>query len=59
MIRIYTNLTVLLNLVFNCCNNLFSSSVNKVTTGTYNFVSVILEVTFVELLTTATAELPT
>ena len=33
---------VLLNAVFNCCNKLSTSSSDKVTTGTYNFVSVIL-----------------
>ena len=46
---------VLLNPAFNCSNNLLSSSVVKVTTGTYNFVSVILNVVFVGLLTAATA----
>ena len=48
-------LIVLLNPVFNCSNNLLSSSVDKVTAGTYNFVSVILSVAFVGLLTVTTA----
>ena len=39
---------VLLNSVFNCFKSVLSSSVDKVTTGTYNFVSVILNVAFVE-----------
>ena len=40
-------LIVLLNPDFNCSKKLLSSSVDKVTTGTYNFVSVILNVAFV------------
>ena len=31
----------------NCSKNLLSSSVHKVTTGTYNFLSVLLNVAFV------------
>ena len=49
------HLIVLLNPVFNCSKSLLSYSVDKVTTGTYNFVSVILNVAFVGLLTAATA----
>ena len=41
------HLTLLLNLDFNCSNKLLSSSVDKVTTGTYNVVSAILSVAFV------------
>ena len=37
-------LIVLLSLVFSCSNNLLSYWADKVTTGTYNFVSVILKV---------------
>ena len=48
---------VLLNPFFNCSKSLLSSSVYKVTTGTYSFVSVILNVAFVGLLTAATAGL--
>ena len=48
------HLIVLLNPVFNCSYNLLSSSVDKVTTGTYSFVYFILNVAFVGLLTTAT-----
>ena len=40
------HLIVLLNPVFNCSKNLLSSSVDKVTTGTYNFVSVIVNAAF-------------
>ena len=46
---------VRLNLVFSCSNNLLSSSVDKVATGAYDFVSAILNVAFVGLLTRATA----
>ena len=46
---------VLLNPVFNFSKSLLSSLVDKVTTGTYNVVSFILNVTFVGLLTAATA----
>ena len=38
------HLIVLLNPDFNCSKKLLSSFVDKVTTGTYNFVSVILNV---------------
>ena len=38
---------VLLNPVFNCSKSVLSFSVDKVTTETYNFVSVILNVAFV------------
>ena len=48
------NLINPLNPVFNCSNDL-SSSIDKVTTGTYNFLSVILNVAFIGLLTSATA----
>ena len=37
-------LIVLVNPVFNCSKSLLSSSVDKVTAGTYNFVSVISNV---------------
>ena len=47
-------LIVLLTYVFICSNNLLSSSVDGVTTGTYNFVCVILNVAFAGLLTAAT-----
>ena len=40
---------------FNCSKSLLSSSVDKVTTGTYNFVSFILNVAPVGLLTATTA----
>ena len=43
--------------MFNCSNNLLPSSVHKMTTGRYNFVSVILNTAFVGLLTAATAGL--
>ena len=49
------HLIVLLNPVRNCSKNLLLSCVGKVTTGTYNFVSLILNVAFVGLLTTTTA----
>ena len=38
---------VLLNPVFNCSKILLSFSADKVTTGTYNFVSAIVNVAFV------------
>ena len=50
-------LIVLLNPVFNCSKSLLSSSVDKVTTRTCNFVSVVLNVAFIGLLTAATAGL--
>ena len=49
------HLIVLLNPDFNCSKKLLSSFVDKVTTGTYNFVSVILNVAFAGLLTAAIA----
>ena len=39
----------------NFCKRLLLSSVDKVPTGTYNFLSIILNVAFVGLLTAATA----
>ena len=36
----------LLNPVFNCSKNFISSSFYKATTGTYNFISVILNFAF-------------
>ena len=48
------HLIVNLDPVFNCSNNLLSTSVGKVTTEIYNFVSFILSVAFVGLLTAAT-----
>ena len=50
-------LIVLLNPVCNCSKGLLSSSVDKVTTGACNFVSVVLNVEFIGLLTAATAGL--
>ena len=44
-----------LNPVFNCYKGLLSSSVNKVTTATYNFASSVLNVAFIGLWTEATA----
>ena len=44
-----------MNTVFNCSKSLLSSSLDKATTGTYNLVSVILNVASVGLLITATA----
>ena len=41
------HLTVLLNPVLNCSKSFLSFSVDKVTTGTYNFVSLILNNEFV------------
>ena len=38
---------VLLNPIFNCSKSFLSFSVDKVTTGRYNFVSVIINVAFV------------
>ena len=49
------HLIVLLNPVFNCSDNLLSSSVDIVTTGACSFVSVISNVAHVGLLTSATA----
>ena len=49
------HLIVLSNPNLNCSNNLWSSLVDGVTTDTYNFVSVILNIAFVGLLTAATA----
>ena len=49
------HLILLLNLDFNCSNKLLSSSVDKVTTGTYNVVSAILNVAFVGSSIAATA----
>ena len=48
----------LLNPDFNCPKKLLSSSVDKVTAATYNFMSVILNVVFVGLLTAAIAGFP-
>ena len=42
---------VFLNPDFNCSKKLLSSFVEKVTTGTYNFVSVILNVALLTLVT--------
>ena len=56
MIDLYLfHLIVLLNPVLNCSKSVFSFSVDKVTTGTYSFTSVILNVAFVGLLIAATA----
>ena len=41
------HLIVLLNAVLNCSKSILSCSLKKVTTGTYNFVSVIWNVAFV------------
>ena len=49
------HLKVLLNPVFNCSKRLLSSSIYKVTASTYNFVSVILNVAFLGLLTSDNA----
>ena len=43
---------------FNCSKKLLSSSVDKVTTGTYNFVSFISNVAFAGLSIAATAGFP-
>ena len=51
------HLIVLLNPVFYGSNNLFSSWVDKVTTGTCSFVSVIFYVAFVGLLSPTTTGL--
>ena len=50
------HLIVLLNPVFNCCKSFLSSLLDKVTTGTYNFVSVILNVAPIGALTLGTGE---
>ena len=50
---------VYLNPIFNCFNKLLSYSVDKVTTGTYNFTSVILNVAFVGTFIAGLAELST
>ena len=49
------HLIALSNPFFNCSNNLFSFSVDKVTTGTYNLQSVIENSTFVGLLIASTS----
>ena len=49
------HLIVLLNPVYNCFTDLLSSQIDKVTTNTYNYVSVILDVLSVGLLIPATA----
>ena len=49
------HLRFLLSPVFNCSNDLLSSSVDIVTNGTYNLVSVILYFKFVGLQISATA----
>ena len=49
------HLTVLLNPAFNCYNKLLSPWTDKVMVNTYNLVSVILNVAFVELLIPAIA----
>ena len=49
---------VLLNPDFNCSKKLLSSFVDEGTTGTYNFVSVILNIAFVGLFTLVTAAFP-
>ena len=41
------HLMVLLNTALNCSKSILSFSVDKVTTGTYNFVSVILNIAFI------------
>ena len=46
---------VLLNPVLNCSKSVLSLSVDRVTTGAYNFTSVILNVAFFGLLNAATA----
>ena len=46
-----------MNPVFSCCNNLLSSWVERVTTGTYSLVSVILNVTPVGVFTAGLAGL--
>ena len=48
-------LILLLNPDCNCSRSLFSFSVYKLTTGTYSFVSIILNVAIIGLLTPATA----
>ena len=49
-----SHLIVLLNPALNCSKYLYSFPVDKVTTGTYNFVSVIWNVAFVGLSIAAT-----
>ena len=49
------HLVVLLNPVLNSSKSFLSFSVDKITTGTYNFVSIILNVAFVGLSVAATA----
>ena len=49
------HLIVLLDPVLNCSKSVLSFSVDEVTTGTYNFTSVILNVAFVGLLIAAIA----
>ena len=49
------HLIVLLNPVLNCSKNALPFSVDKVTTGTYNFASAILNVAFVGILILITA----
>ena len=44
-----------MNSVFDCCNNLLPSLVDRVSTGTYTFESYFLIVAFIGLLTVATA----
>ena len=51
---IFIPFNILLNPVLNSPKNLLSFSVDKVTTGAYNFVSVILNVAFVGLSIAAT-----
>ena len=49
------HLIVLSNPAFNCSKSLLPFSANKVTIGTYNFVSFVLKVVFVGLLILSTA----
>ena len=51
-------LIVLLKPIFNCSNNLSSSSVDKVTTSTYSFRSFISNITTYETLFSSTEGLP-
>ena len=53
-----SHLIVLLNFVFDYSNNNYHFSVDKVTTGTYNLVSVILKVAFVAGFIACLAGLP-
>ena len=48
-------MNIFLNPAFNCSNNLFSFSADKVITGTYNLQSVILNSTFFVLLIARTS----